>query len=712
MNTETATKKKTNTKKTRKIDVTTCKNCKAKIVLVPNTSLSLEELQKERVCATCHCMFNSQVEYNEHNYSFKPRPNFHMTESEREKAKQDLRFFGVELEIERNQELYDGEKNHKGLNGISIFNILYLKHDGSLRDGTEVVTHPFTLDFAQEQRFFQIICPFLARHRFLSHETETCGLHIHVNRNSLGLTTKSQNKTIATLMLLFERFEKNLLKFSRRDPDRLNQWARISKLRAVCYQKGIKDSVEKDAREERRQAINLKNTETIEFRLFKGTLKSSTVLASIQLVDYMCGYARRFDINKIGSLQWTDLFKNLHKKKRYTELYNYLCHENLYKNTGLLNIMSSSKPIFYETPLRQLKYTPRKRDYVIDSSEMYKWIGDLTASEKRNYVDIYKQFESQYFIESYWIPTLQYDVIQELIRVRRKKGCKVPPAVPRKNVYPWELNEKEARLTNDQLRIYQFKTENFNGMYWGNRQEKINKLSSLIDEILKLKPKKKVKVKEVVLTNRQLKEVERRLHRYTDRYVNQESLTSEMFEQLQAKIIDGIKMEVSGVVISEGSFSSNSPISPEVIDEIEADRFTDALHVRPEVRTLRRFNIINEVGILGGLPSARWRRYEGIGASDTFHLTPEMLTIRDPHVEDTRAAGTVRIADHVPDPAWVEWHARMTSRMGSNDTRGAVTYLPEDTPLLTATEAMRLEIHEIESAQQRQAEISEDNLPF
>ena len=56
------------------------------------------------------------------------------------------RYFGVELEVDEG-----GESDSNAERVLDIANsgreLIYCKHDGSLNDGFEIVTHPMTLDF-------------------------------------------------------------------------------------------------------------------------------------------------------------------------------------------------------------------------------------------------------------------------------------------------------------------------------------------------------------------------------------------------------------------------------------------------------------------------------------------------------------------------------------------------------------------------------------
>ncbi len=62
---------------------------------------------------------------------------------------------------------------------------IYIKSDGSLDDGMEIVSHPMTLDFHKQFCWKEIMRKAISL-GYRSHQTGTCGLHIHVNRDSLG----------------------------------------------------------------------------------------------------------------------------------------------------------------------------------------------------------------------------------------------------------------------------------------------------------------------------------------------------------------------------------------------------------------------------------------------------------------------------------------------------------------------------------------------
>ena len=76
----------------------------------------------------------------------------------------------------------------------------------------------------------------------------------------------------------------------------------------------------------RYQAINLQNDKTVEFRIFKGTLKYRTFIASLQFVKVISEYAKTVKLNDIPTTQWSDIFMS----SNYGELRSYMEEKELF----------------------------------------------------------------------------------------------------------------------------------------------------------------------------------------------------------------------------------------------------------------------------------------------------------------------------------------------------------------------------------------------
>ena len=74
--------------------------------------------------------------------------------------------------------------------------------------------------------------------------------------------------------------------------------------------------------------VNLTNGDTIEFRMFRGTLKSNTLLATLQMVDHICDVALYLSDDELRDLSWSSFVGGI----KEPELIQYLKERNLYIN--------------------------------------------------------------------------------------------------------------------------------------------------------------------------------------------------------------------------------------------------------------------------------------------------------------------------------------------------------------------------------------------
>jgi hypothetical protein len=238
------------------------------------------------------------------------------------------RYLGVELEVDKGGE--DNEEAENVLDKVDDnYNNkrLYIKHDGSLDEGFELVTHPMTLEFHKTEMNWEEILEYLVDRGYRSHDSGTCGLHCHVNRNSLGYTISEQEATTAKILYFVERHWKNILRFSRRTQEQMERWAN---------RYGIK-STPSDVLDEakgsysRYRCVNLQNEDTIEFRMFRGTLKYNTFIATLEFVNEICNVAYKCSDSEMQDLTWNEFISNLDTEK-CSELITYLKERNLYIN--------------------------------------------------------------------------------------------------------------------------------------------------------------------------------------------------------------------------------------------------------------------------------------------------------------------------------------------------------------------------------------------
>lgn len=265
----------------------------------------------------CQDCYNDRHQRHEiHDYYFKPDPIFYGYGP---------RYFGVELEIDNG-----GEVDSRAAQILNVANargdFLYAKHDGSLNDGFELVSHPMSLEHHCHNMPWENILKKAVQLDYQSHQAGTCGLHIHVSRDAFGETEVEQDAVIARILYLFKKHWEELLKFSRRTQRQLDRWA--ARYGYKDQPRDILDHAKKGGGAGRYTCVNLTNEHTIEFRIFRGTLKLNTLIATLQLVDRICDVALFLSGEEVKAMSWTTFVSGCTQP----ELVQYLKERRLYIN--------------------------------------------------------------------------------------------------------------------------------------------------------------------------------------------------------------------------------------------------------------------------------------------------------------------------------------------------------------------------------------------
>lgn len=220
-------------------------------------------------------------------------------------------YLGVELEMtfpSTNQNtIFSKVVNH--LRGKHIW-----KYDGSISSedyphGAELVTTPMTLQSwhkVDTRAMLREISDLGAN----SYHAKTCGLHIHVSRNSI------KDKDLKKIRQFFVTNKKKLLKFSQRNADTLSRWANIpdTNTPSEWYGKYV--------------AVN-EHGKSIEFRFFRGTLDYTRFKACLEFADCIVEYIKNHGVAHVRLDKSWDSFKEFAKRRNYRLLTKYITKRGL-----------------------------------------------------------------------------------------------------------------------------------------------------------------------------------------------------------------------------------------------------------------------------------------------------------------------------------------------------------------------------------------------
>lgn len=207
--------------------------------------------------------------------------------------KSNRRAFGCELEVQvvRGSANAAAGRVHEALNpSLEVGEYCFFERDGSIGEGFEIVTQPAGLDVHKE-KFALFLKDTAMKQGLRSHEGGKCGLHVHVGRDYV---TQSQIYRIqsflndvrneALIRAIARRYESGYCKYK----------PVMAKFTAHNKNNG-----------ERYEALNVQNPETIEFRIFRGSLRYESIMAALEFVNAILtfctpGVTSIMDFHSIG----------------------------------------------------------------------------------------------------------------------------------------------------------------------------------------------------------------------------------------------------------------------------------------------------------------------------------------------------------------------------------------------------------------------------
>lgn len=251
-------------------------------------------------------------------HRYAPQFEFWSTNDEPQNDK-DL-FFGYELEIDGG-----GERNSTAEYIVRAMNdnpddpnhpwFMYCSHDGSLSSGMELISAPATMKYhlSQRDKYARLFADLKAK-GYLSHNTSTCGLHFHFSRKYFGVSPNSQEIRIARLLYLAERFWDEIVVFSRRDYKSLSHYAKKIDCDPSAFIDQWNFSHDHDGHY---YSVNITNPDTIELRMFRGTLNVDTFYATLDFVYTLVHAAKEKTLTELQQLRFEDLLTNPETKQYY-----------------------------------------------------------------------------------------------------------------------------------------------------------------------------------------------------------------------------------------------------------------------------------------------------------------------------------------------------------------------------------------------------------
>lgn len=259
-----------------------------------------------------------------HDYSYRPDPIFQSVD------KEERLFFGIEIEVEAGRNRTESAQYASRLEDLSL---AYLKSDGSLDCGFEIVTHPMSHDFYKQEAYelWNTLETLRSRQdiKVSAWDARTAGLHIHISRTGFngGAHMHRFLRLVYDNQTLYE-------KLAGRSSSR---WAKFDDAETGAYdgvrdedgnrvwtsRRNLKRKLESPQNSDRYSAINTQNHATLEMRIFRSSVNSNTVKAFLDLAHASVEYTRTLSVRDVreGALSANNFLGYIQSKSElYPEL--------------------------------------------------------------------------------------------------------------------------------------------------------------------------------------------------------------------------------------------------------------------------------------------------------------------------------------------------------------------------------------------------------
>ena len=339
-------------------------------------------LERFDYCNNCEDYYRTDYGYCEscddekskkiHSYSYKPETRFHFKDN-RQRFYNNYRrcFIGIELELENN-----GEHSHtedlaeQVLNEYGGEEVVYLKEDGSLDDGFEIVSHPRTFRAwsTGNYRIYDSIFS-LNSEGLRSHDTNTCGLHINLSRSSFSRSHLFRLKKFIFHNPYF------ITRISRRKKRNLQRWSPVFKDREQVHNLDdnlvigasgclftTRDILKGLTRSNKYSAVNT-CSDRVELRFFRGTLKRETFGASIEFAHALYEFTKSAPVKSLNPSKFLRFINSKPNMKKYINFQKWVS-ERVSSKEIILNTL------FYENVLRSERAIKRNEPRTLIDSRL------------------------------------------------------------------------------------------------------------------------------------------------------------------------------------------------------------------------------------------------------------------------------------------------------------------------------------------------------
>jgi hypothetical protein len=285
----------------------------------------------KQICGFCY-----EMQKPVHGNQFKPSTILKKTKVIT--PREDKLLFGIELEIEMGNKRGILNKEEMATALLDKFgrDFIYNKHDGSLRDrghmGFEVVSHPFSWNvYKDNKEKWDKMLSFIRSGGWTSYKSGNAGIHIHMSK---GAFTSFQ--LYKFLQFIYDEENRNfIVGIAQREP---NEYCVFDERDRSSLPQVVKEKKNQDPEfcKARHAAVSLMYTPTVEVRVFRGTLKTSSFHKNFEFCKALYEFTKSMPLNYMKADTFCEYLNENKNSKPYRNLIDFIVKGRL-TNQKLIN---------------------------------------------------------------------------------------------------------------------------------------------------------------------------------------------------------------------------------------------------------------------------------------------------------------------------------------------------------------------------------------
>lgn len=257
---------------------------------------------------------------NIHEYNYVPCVQFFRTADEERKYRRSSKldrtpYLSFEIEVEN----HGCKVSNETAVNETAYDWNYAKYDGSLSSGGfEIVSHPFTFDLFRGDMLseWQNVLISLSRNGYRSFEQPSCGMHVHISKAAFT------NYHLYRFLRIWYFSRRFTFWLSRRSQNTFDMYAGFNKTGPYPIARKARDKYFP----EKYESVNLAHADSVEIRIFRGTLDVNSFRRNIETVYAAFQFSDPYSADKVKTFQITPegfaKFVKRHKKD-FPELYKH-----------------------------------------------------------------------------------------------------------------------------------------------------------------------------------------------------------------------------------------------------------------------------------------------------------------------------------------------------------------------------------------------------